>query len=84
MRFYFFRGLVMILKKSLISGQATFEYFILFSVIIALSLVSLSVFYSGTFPSGQKGIRDIVQSNAANTGYAQRGIDAITTADTRY
>jgi hypothetical protein len=66
----------MILKKSLIMGQATFEYFILFSVIIALSLVSLSAF----FPR----VREIVQSNAANTGYAQRGIASIIGADTRY
>ena len=66
----------MILKKSLITGQATFEYFILFSVIIALSLVSLSAF----FPR----IREIVLSNGSNTGYAQRGIQAIIDADTRY
>jgi len=71
----------MILKKSLIIGQATFEYFILFSVIIALSLVSLSVFFRGTFPSGQRGVRDVI---LGDNGYAQRGIDALIKADTRY
>lgn len=65
----------MILKKFLERGQAVFEYFLIFTGIIAFTLLSLSTF----FPR----IRDTVQGTSSTIGYAQKAFNAIITADLR-
>ncbi len=69
----------MILKKSLktkhklISGQAALEYFILFSAMLAIGLVSVSTF----LPK----LRETIQGNETQQGYSKAVADKIINAD---
>jgi uncharacterized protein (UPF0333 family) len=65
----------MILKKCLIRGQASFEYFLLFTAIIAISLLSFSVFYPQ--------IRTIVQGDGVTSGYFGNVAKGLIEADLR-
>ncbi len=74
----------MILKKSLrrgqaprrCSGQATFEYFLIFAAVLMLGFLSASTF----FPR----VRDAVQGSPSGAGYAQKAFNAIINADLRW
>ncbi len=69
----------MILKKSLKRGQATLEYFLLFTAVIFLTLLTLG----GTINSFFGSVRDTAQGTSATPGYAQKGFDAIINADNK-
>lgn len=78
----------MILKKSLrrrqkkgqaprrCSGQATFEYFLIFTAVLMLGFLSVSTF----FPK----VRNAVQGSPTGPGYAQKAFNAIISADLRW
>jgi uncharacterized protein (UPF0333 family) len=65
----------MLLKKSLISrqGQAALEYFILFAVIVSITLVSLSTFYPQ--------FKDAVFGDGVSDGYVVSALKGIMNAD---
>lgn len=63
----------MILKKSLKSGQASLEYFLIFAAILGLTLLSASTF----FPA----VRRTIQGGSGRTGFFQKVSTGLLTAD---
>lgn len=61
---FFYGKLIAILKKSLISGQATLEYFVLLALMLSIALVSTSSF----LPK----MRGIIQGDSTQVGYSKQ------------